>query len=136
MTSIIDHYLQVKKPSQSPTREATPQPHSENNDIPNPAGDHGVPSGDLQTTPVRAFAFFYCRRADAERRKPENILRSFLKQLALSRDKSLASLRTKYLEKKGGGFLSNALSSIECQELLIKMASIFPENSFGLGRSG
>jgi len=86
--------------------------------------NHESPLGISDSSPL---AFFYCRRADEERRVPENVLRSFLKQLALSHDKSLASLRTTYMQKKREGFLSRILSTKECQDLLIKMTSLCPE---------
>jgi hypothetical protein len=47
--------------------------------------------------------------------------------MALSHDDNLASLRTRYLEKRRQGFLSKALSSAECQELLLKMVSLGPK---------
>lgn len=130
MTSVVDRFLPLRQPSQFPMREATSSPgprHESRGDIQNGAGEQRISAADLNSNPGKAFAFFYCRRADAERRKPENILRSFLKQLALSHDKSLASLRTKYVEKKRQGFLSNSLSLTECQELLVKMVSLCPE---------
>jgi len=97
--------------------------HELDDDARSGAGEQRSPVADSTSTSKRAFAYFYCRRTEAERRKPENILRSFLKQLALSNGKNLATLHTKYMEKKRQGFLSNSLSLTECQELLIKMIS-------------
>ncbi|KAE9376374.1 hypothetical protein N431DRAFT_479659 [Stipitochalara longipes BDJ] len=119
-TSIVDHFL----PQQPQVDTAGLHPrHESDDDARRGAGEQRSPTADSTPTSKRAFAYFYCRRAEAERRKPENILRSFLKQLALSKGKSLATLRTKYMEKKRQGFLSNSLSLTECQELLIKMIS-------------
>jgi len=109
VSSVVDHFLQLQ--------EAEDPESSEN-----------VP---FQTiSPAQsdiALAFFYCRRAEAERRKPENILRSYIKQLATINNKSLSLLRGKYLEKKRRGFLSNVLSSMETQDLLTKMIKQNPQ---------
>jgi hypothetical protein len=115
VTTVVDYFLQLRQPSQNLTQATThPQLHSHQR----------IPARLPELSPL---AFFYCRRAEAERRKPENVLRSFLKQLALSHNKCLASLRTAYMEKKRQGFLSNTLSAIECQNLLVKMISQCPE---------
>jgi hypothetical protein len=115
VTTVVDYFLQLRQPSQNLTQATThSQLHSHQR----------IPARLLEPSPL---AFFYCRRAETERRKPENILRSFLKQLALWHNKSLASLRTAYMEKKRQGFLSNTLSAVECQDLLVKMISQCPE---------
>jgi hypothetical protein len=59
------------KPSQIRTLEATPHPHPENYDTPSRGSDEGTTAEELPTTTARAFAFFYCGRADADHRKPE-----------------------------------------------------------------
>ena len=120
MTSIVDHFLPQRP--QVETAGLHPR-HESDDDARSGAGEQRSPTADSTSTSKRALAYFYCRRAEVERRKPENILRSFLKQLALSKGRSLATLHTKYMEKKRQGFLSNSLSLTECQELLIKMIS-------------
>ncbi len=79
-----------------------------------------------------AVVFFYCLRADEERRKPENVLRSFVKQLALRNANSFLLLLTKFKEKEDRGFLSQTLSLQECQELLKEMAACFSTTLFVL----
>jgi len=120
VTSIVDHFLPQRP--QVETAGLHPR-HESDDDARSGAGEQRSPTADSTSTSKRALAYFYCRRAEVERRKPENILRSFLKQLALSKGRSLATLHTKYMEKKRQGFLSNSLSLTECQELLIKMIS-------------
>lgn len=112
MSAVVDHFLRLQEA----------ELESRLDDGTDPDSSSSVP---FQTLPPAqsniALAFFYCRRAKTERRKPENILRSFIKQLAVINDKSLGLLRKKYLEKKRKGFLSNMLGSIEAQNLLTKM---------------
>lgn len=122
MTSIVDRFLPQRSQKETPWLHPR---HESHDDAQKGGGERQNPTADSNSTSKRAFAFFYCRRAEAERRKPENILRSFLKQLALLNGKSLSTLHTKYMEKKRQGFLSNSLSLTECQELLIKMISQF-----------
>lgn len=111
MSAVVDHFLQLQEK----------EPESNPNDGTGSNSPEDVP---FQISPTRskiALAFFYCRRAEAERRKPENILCSFIKQLAVINDRSLDLLREKYLEKGGRGFLSNVLGSIEAETLLSRM---------------
>jgi hypothetical protein len=112
VSSVVDHFLSLHEAELvSRLGDGTDSDFSE--DVP----FHSI----SPAQPKVALAFFYCRRAEAERRKPENILRSFVKQLAVINDKSLGLLRGKYIEKQRRGFLSNVLDSMETQDLLNKM---------------
>ncbi|PMD32025.1 hypothetical protein L207DRAFT_572327 [Hyaloscypha variabilis F] len=112
VSSVVDHFLQLQEAGlESRLDEKADSDASRN-----------LPSHNTTPTPSTiSLAFFYCRRTNAERRKPENILRSYIKQLAVMKDKSLDLLRRKYLEKKQRGFLSNVLGPTEAQDLLAKM---------------
>jgi hypothetical protein len=112
VSTVVDHFIQLQeKALESRLDDGTDSDSSSE-----------VPFQNISPAQSKiALAFFYCRRAEAERRKPENILRSFIKQLAVINDKSLSLLRGKYLEKRKSGFLSNVLGSIDSQNLLTRM---------------
>lgn len=76
-----------------------------------------------------ALAYFYCNRNEDSRRDPENILRSFVKQLSLSEDKEaiLEALVEAYNKKRQDGFASNKLSVDECKILLLQLAQTYPQ---------
>jgi hypothetical protein len=112
VSAVVDHFLQLQDKELELRLDAGTDSDS----------SEDVPFQNISPSQSNiALAFFYCRRAEAERRKPENILRSFIKQLAVINDKSLGLLRRKYLEKRRTGFLSNVLGSIEAQTLLSRM---------------
>ncbi|KAB5513358.1 hypothetical protein GE09DRAFT_632434 [Coniochaeta sp. 2T2.1] len=76
--------------------------------------------------PRSGLAWFYCLKSVEERRIPENILASIVKQLATQEDFSFAALLRVYSRKEERGFLSSRLTVLECQELIIGMAACFP----------
>ena len=95
VTSIIDHYI-----------EASP----------------GKPvNGQSRATPEGYFCFFYCLRVENERREAVNILRSFVKQLALANDETFQVLRQQYDRRKRSGFLSEEINMEECEIILKDM---------------
>jgi Cdc6-like AAA superfamily ATPase len=77
-----------------------------------------------------ALAYFYCDRNQDPRRQPENILRSFVKQLAMSRDQDAIQhcLAQLYEQKHREGFSSNKISSEECETLLIQLIQAYPQS--------
>jgi Cdc6-like AAA superfamily ATPase len=83
----------------------------------------------LQNRPAdEALAYFYCNRNEEARRKPSNILKSFVKQLSiLHHDKGRlhGSLVEKYQEKYRSGFASAHLSDEEAKDLLSRMAQSY-----------
>lgn len=112
MSAVVDHFLQLQEK----------EPESNLNDGTDSNSPEDISFQNISPSPSKiALAFFYCRRAEAARRKPENILCSFIKQLAVINDRNLDLLREKYLEKGGRGFLSNVLGSIESETLLSRM---------------
>jgi hypothetical protein len=118
VSSIVDHFLQLHDTTKRHDLD-------DEKDLPSgPLDALKIMLPERPTIPDTSFAFFYCRRTQEERRSPENVLCSYLKQLALAHEKALALLRGKYLEKKRGGFLSNTLGLVEGQELLAKMVKL------------
>jgi hypothetical protein len=113
VSSIIDHFCQIGQTDGQPSRILE--------DLIEPTD---LPQGD--PSPWAPFAFFYCVRSDEKRRKPGNILRSFLKQLAVSNEESLATFLEVYERKKKQHFLSEVISLAECRKLLIDMLSKLP----------
>jgi hypothetical protein len=71
------------------------------------------------------LAFFYCLRSVDERRIPENILASVVKQLATQDDLSFSALLRIYSKKEERGFLSTRLTIAECQGLIQDMSACF-----------
>jgi Cdc6-like AAA superfamily ATPase len=74
-----------------------------------------------------ALAYFYCDRNQDPRRQPENILRSFVKQFAMSRDQDAIQhcLAQLYEQKHREGFSSNKMSFEECETLLIRLIQAY-----------
>jgi len=67
-----------------------------------------------------ALAYFYCNRNEESRRNPENVLRSFVKQLSISRDERAiqGALTEIYKKKQRTGFASAQLTYEEAESLL------------------
>lgn len=77
-----------------------------------------------------ALAYFYCDRGDSARREPISILRSFLRQLAVSRKGDdiciQQCLRQIYDEKEEEGFASNNIRWDDCRRLLHELVNLYP----------
>lgn len=75
----------------------------------------------------KALAYFYCDRNQEARRVPENILRSFVKQLAVSPEKDALhhSLTQIYYQKAAPGFNSKELSFAESEALLVQLIGTY-----------
>jgi hypothetical protein len=74
-----------------------------------------------------ALAYFYCDRNRQDHSDPLGVLRSLVRQIAVSRDGSgiIESVRQVYLRKKGLGFASKTLTTEESIELLQKLTECF-----------
>lgn len=81
--------------------------------------------GRLETMQSEALAYFYCNRGEEPRRNPDNVLRSFVRQLALAGDRGKihTALLQLYDEKHKQG--SNVLHPSECESLLVQFASAY-----------
>ncbi|KAF1994380.1 hypothetical protein P154DRAFT_32248 [Amniculicola lignicola CBS 123094] len=75
------------------------------------------------------FGFFYCDRSDETRRDAECILRSYVKQLAVSaaKDEIHQSVLAIYNNKKHSGFASSKLTFEESERLLHELIEAFPK---------
>ncbi|KAK2811930.1 hypothetical protein FQN50_001637 [Emmonsiellopsis sp. PD_5] len=94
---------------------------------------HGIPGAgktklisraidEFETRPDSVgLAYFYCNRNEASRQQPENVIRSFVKQLSTSRngDSIPDTLEKIYQKKQATGFASAHLSFEECEDLLL-----------------
>lgn len=74
-----------------------------------------------------AYAYFYCSKGVDDRQNPEDVLRSFVKQLAASHKPVFPLLHRKYASKAKSGFLSAKLSIDECGILLREILTSFNE---------
>ena len=63
-----------------------------------------------------ALAYFYCDRNQPDRRSPEQIMRSFVRQLSSPRDSDMipSCIDKCYAKKEGPGFASTSLTFQEC----------------------
>ena len=77
------------------------------------------------------FAYFYCNRAEENRRQPVNILNALIQQLAQteSENKLLKPVVDIYLDREKKGQRSSRLSLRESKELLIKLTDICPQTT-------
>ncbi|KAI5795814.1 hypothetical protein FPQ18DRAFT_289411, partial [Pyronema domesticum] len=80
------------------------------------------------TTGIK-LAYFYCNRAEENRRQPESILSTIIQQLAQSpfdENKLLKPIVDIYRERKKKGQISSRLSLSESRELLVQLTDIYP----------
>ena len=77
------------------------------------------------------LAYFYCNRAEENRRDPESILRALIQQLAQtpSKDKLLTPVLNVYKEREEEGQLSSRLTLKECQDLLVQLIAVYPQTT-------
>lgn len=81
-------------------------------------------------SPNTAVAYFYCDKNQEQRRKPDVILRTFIKQLAINVSDGGALHKTlvcRYKGIKSEGFSSNSIPLTDCGDLLVEMASGYEE---------
>jgi hypothetical protein len=81
-----------------------------------------------------ALAYFYCNRNEETRQDPENILRSFVKQLSISPagDAIQQSLVEAYKKKERTGFASAKLTFEESKTLLLELAQTYSRTTLVL----
>ena len=78
------------------------------------------------------MAYFYCNRAEENRREPLSILNTLIQQLAQTesgKDKLLGPVVDIYLDREGKGQTSSRLSLRESQELFIQLTNIYPQTT-------
>ena len=77
------------------------------------------------------LAYFYCNRAEENRRQPVSILNTLVQQLAQtgSENKLLKPVVDIYLDRERKGQRSSRLRLRESEELLIKLTDIYPETA-------
>lgn len=78
-----------------------------------------------------SLAYFYCHYENAQRRDPEEILRSLVKQLCLQGpvSKLPEAILSIYRERDNAGDLSHLLSIEECEGLLIELCAGFSQST-------
>lgn len=126
VSAIVDHFVDVTSDERSALikhklveTETRPFATSLFTTLPSPGSE------EYSGTKVY-FCFFYCLRTQDERRDPANVLRSFIKQLALANEKAYEILCRRYNRKRRAGFLSETFSVDECEELLKDMLPCVP----------
>jgi hypothetical protein len=81
----------------------------------------------------QGLAYFYCDRNDESRRQPENILRSFVRQLSVLEEDGSITLHEPlvrvYKEKEARAFASGDLTFDECEELLLRLLERNPHTT-------
>ena len=78
------------------------------------------------------LAYFYCNRAEENRRDPQSILNTLIQQLAQTEsedDKLLKPVVDIYLDREREGQTSSRLSLRESEELLVKLMDIHPQTT-------
>ncbi|KAF5864459.1 hypothetical protein ETB97_007562 [Aspergillus alliaceus] len=82
-----------------------------------------VVDGLLDNAEEQKVVYFYCDRNEELRRKPKEIIRSFVKQLSITHDQTMIhdGLIKIYDEKRQRGFLSRGLSLEESEDLLAQL---------------
>jgi ankyrin repeat domain-containing protein 50 len=81
-----------------------------------------------------ALAYFYCDRNESARQDPELILRSFVRQLSISRNSDAIqhSLVQLYYQKRKNGFASGKLKIEESRDVLLQLIRIYPQTTLVL----
>jgi len=76
-------------------------------------------------------AYFYCNRAEDNRRDPESILKTLVQQLAQTSeaDKLLKPVVTLYQKREEKGQTASKLSITESQQLLVQLTDIHPQTT-------
>ncbi|KAA8894567.1 hypothetical protein FN846DRAFT_999693 [Sphaerosporella brunnea] len=79
------------------------------------------------------LAYFYCNRAEEDRRDPRKILNTLIQQLAQAEGGQILNPAVRiYRDREKKGQLSSRLSLQESQELLIKLTDIHPQTTICL----
>ena len=74
-----------------------------------------------------ALAYFYCDQNQEDRRSPEQVLRSFARQLSTLRDSDMipSCIEQCYVEKEKPGFASSSLTFQECCVLVRELVTMY-----------
>ena len=86
----------------------------------------------LRNTPER-LAYFYCNRAEENRREPRNVLATLIQQLAQSHSEEASGsglvthIVSIYEDREQKGQRSAQLSLAECQNLLVQIIDTYPQ---------
>lgn len=84
----------------------------------------------------QGLAFFYCDWNDESRRKPDNILRSFIRQLSIRIEDCNVTLQEPlvrlYKEREANAFTSVDLTFDESEDLLIKLFQLYSHTTLVL----
>jgi hypothetical protein len=76
------------------------------------------------------LAYFYCNRAEENRRDPESILSTLVQQLAqMSEAELLKPAVEVYLDREEKGQTSARLSVTESQDLLVQLTDLYPQTT-------
>ena len=78
------------------------------------------------------LAYFYCNRAEENRREPQSILNTLIQQLVQTKsgkDKLLGPVVDIYRDREEKGQTSSRLSLREGQELFIQLTDIYPQTT-------
>ena len=85
----------------------------------------------LSDSSSRGFAYFYCNRAEGNRRDPESIMSALVHQLAQTESEEPYNLARPvidlYEKREKRGQKSSRLSVTESQELLVQLVKKYPE---------
>ena len=81
----------------------------------------------LGKAPQEALAYFYCDRNQADRQSPEQVMKSFVRQLSTPRDSDMipSCIEKRYAEKEKPGFASSSLTFQECSVLVRELAAMY-----------
>lgn len=82
-----------------------------------------------KVTSEQALAYFYCDRSESLRRDPDNVLRCFVKQLAISASSGpmQSHLVETYKQKESKGFASEKLSFKESLDLIHEFVQTYSQ---------
>jgi hypothetical protein len=84
----------------------------------------------------QGLAYFYCDRNEEPRRQPENVLRSFVRQLSVRKENDNVILQEPlvrlYKEREAHAFASGNLTSDESEELLLQLFQMYPHTTLVL----
>ena len=76
------------------------------------------------------LAYFYCNRAEENRREPQSILNALIQQLAQTeseKDNLLKPVVDIYLDREKRGQVASRLSFGESQDLLVQLTDMYPQ---------
>jgi len=75
---------------------------------------------------ANGLAYFFCNRSEPDRRDPDGVMRTLVKQLCSQSAATLAPVAREYERREQAGFPSDTLDFRRCQELLIELLLMLP----------